>query len=130
MPRLKKPSQDMLDLIQKAGSKDYETAVAGQYELAQALTLPLRRGVLNGEILDNIFEPIFFQPGTSVEFPLDFLAPGTEKEFIAYTVPGVGRIPERHVQGDFVMVPTYEVASSIDCATKYLRDGRWDIVSR
>jgi hypothetical protein len=130
MPRLKKPSQDMLDMIQRAGSKDHEVAVAGQFELAKALTLPLRKGVLNGDILDSIYEPIFFQPGTAVEFPLDFLSPGTEKEFIAYTIPGQGRIPERHVEGDFVMVPTYEVGSSIDCATKYLRDGRWDILGR
>jgi hypothetical protein len=61
---------------------------------------------------------------------LDFIAPGTERDYVAYTVPAQGRIPERHVEGDFVMVPTYEVGSSIDFAMKYARDARWDIVGR
>ena len=92
--------------------------------------MPLRQGVLIGDNLNNIFQPIQMEPGTSTEFPLDLLAPGEEDEFVAYTNPGHGRIPERAVEGDYVMVPTYTVASSIDWLLRYAREARWDVVGR
>ena len=127
---MKKPTPEMIELLRQSGNNQFETACAAQKELAKALTLPLRQGILNGDTIGGIFEAVNFQPGTSVEFPLDFLAPGSEKDFVAYTIPSQGRIPERHVEGDFVMVPTYEVGSSIDFSLKYARDARWDIVGR
>jgi hypothetical protein len=127
---MKKPTAEMIDLLRQAGDNRYECATAAQLELAKALTLPLRQGILKGDIISGIYEPVYFAPGTAVEFPLDFIAPGTERDYVAYTVPAQGRIPERHVEGDFVMVPTYEVGSSIDFAMKYARDARWDIVGR
>lgn len=125
-----KPNAGMNALLRDSGSLEFEKAYAAQQELARALTLPLQQGVLKGDIIAGIYEPVHFLPGTSVEFPLDFLAPGTEKDFIAYTIPNVGRIPERHVDGDYVMVPTYDVGASIDWALKYSRDARWDVVGR
>lgn len=127
---MKKATPEMIELLRQSGSNQYEAATAAQAELAKALTLPLRQGVLNGDTIGGIFEPVNFQPGTAVEFPLDFLAPGSEKDFVAYTIPSQGKIPERHVEGDFVMVPTYEVGSSIDFSLRYARDARWDIVGR
>ena len=127
---MKKPTPEMVELLRQSGSNQFESACAAQKELAKALTLPLRQGVLNGDTIGGIFEAVNFQPGTAVEFPLDFLAPGSEKDFVAYTIPSQGRIPERHVEGDFVMVPTYEVGSSIDFSLRYARDARWDIVGR
>lgn len=127
---MNRPTPEMNELLKRSGSNNYEVACASQRELAVALTLPLRQGVLKGDILAGIYEPVAFEPGAAVEFPLDFLAPGSEKDFIAYTIPGQGKIPERHVEGDFVMVPTYETASSIDFALKYLRDARWDVMGR
>lgn len=125
---MKKPTDQMIDLLRRTGDSRYDLATAAQVELAKALTTPLRQGILKGDIISGIFEPVFFAPGTSTEFPLDFISPGTEKDYVAYTVPAQGRIPERHVEGDYVMVPTYEVGASIDFAMKYARDARWDIV--
>ena len=34
------------------------------------------------------------------------------------------------MEGDYVMVPTYTVASSIDYLLRYAREARWDIVGR
>jgi len=85
---------------------------------------------LVGDVLDNIFQRLPMEPGVSVEFPLDLLSPGTESEHVAYTNPGHGRIPERAVEGDYVMVPTYTVASSIDYLLRYAREARWDVVGR
>lgn len=126
----RKSDPQMDAILRAAGSTDLQISHSNQRELAKALTLPLRQGVMKGDIIAGIFEPIDFQPGAAVEFPLDFLAPGTEKDFVAYTIPTVGRIPERHFEGDYVMVPTYDVGHSIDWNLRYARDCRWDVVSR
>ena len=120
----------MNQLLSRAGSLQREESLVATSELAKALELPLRQGVMSGNILGDIFEAINLQPGATAEFPLDFLAPGTEKEFVAFTIPNHGRIPERHVEGDYVMVPTYDVGASIDWLLKYARDARWDVVGR
>jgi hypothetical protein len=85
---------------------------------------------LAGNVIDGIFEPIPMPFGAAPEFPLDILSPGTEKEFVAYTIPYHGRIPERTLEGDYIMVPTYEVGSSIDWPLRLAARSRWDIVGR
>jgi len=124
------PTPEMNQLLTRAGSMNREESLAATAELAKALEIPLRKGVMSGDILDGIFEAIRLAPGATTEFPLDFLAPGTEREFVAYSLPNHGRIPERHVEGDYVMVPTYDVGASIDWLLKYARDSRWDVVGR
>ena len=125
-----KPDDHFIELIQRSGSVDKNEALAAQRELAVALETPLRKGVLVGDVLDGIYEKIQMAPGSAAEFPLDLLAPGTENQHVAYTNPGHGRIPERAVEGDYVMVPTYTVASSIDYLLRYAREARWDVVGR
>jgi hypothetical protein len=124
------PTPELTDLLIRSGSQHRETSLAANAEFAKALELPLRQGILNGNILDNIFEPVRLAQGATPEFPLDFLAPGTEKDFVAYTIPNHGYIPERHVEGDYVMVPTFDIGASIDYLLKYARDARWDVVGR
>ena len=125
-----KPTPELTDLLVRSGSQHRETSLAANAEFAKALEQPLRQGVLSGNILDGIFEPIRLAQSATPEFPLDFLAPGTEKDFVAYTVPNHGYIPERHVEGDYVMVPTFDIGASIDYLLKYARDARWDVVGR
>jgi len=121
---------EMTEMLKQSGSQKKEESLAGVAEIAKALETPLRKGVMSGDILDGIFEIVNLAPGATSEFPLDFLAPGSEKDFVAYTIPNHGRIPERHVEGDMVMVPTYDVGASIDWLLKYARDARWDVVGR
>jgi hypothetical protein len=128
--KLFEPTPEMNDLLRQGGSLAREESLSATAELAKALELPLRKGVLSGDILDGIYEPIRLAPGATTEFPLDFIAPGTEREFVAYTIPNHGRIPDRHVEGDYVMVPTFDIGASIDWLLKYARDARWDIVGR
>ena len=130
MSRMTQPDDHFIDLIKRSGSADKTEALSAQHELAIALETPLRKGVLVGDVLDGIFERLTMAPGTAVEFPLDLLAPGTESEHVAYTNPGHGRIPERAVEGDYVSVPTYTIASSIDYLLRYAREARWDVVGR
>jgi hypothetical protein len=121
---------EMVELLVRASSNDQNVARAAQREIAKALELPLRQGILAGNVIDGIFEPIPMPVGAAPEFPLDILAPGTEKEFVAYTIPYHGRIPERTLEGDYIMVPTYEVGSSIDWPLRLASRARWDIVGR
>ena len=124
------PTPELTDLLIRSGSAKKEVSVAASAEFAKALEQPLRQGVLSGNILNGIFEPIRLAQSATPEFPLDFLAPGTEKDFVAYTIPNHGYIPERHVEGDYVMVPTFDIGASIDWLLKYARDARWDVVGR
>jgi len=117
-------------LLRASGSFDAKVALPAIAELAKALELPLRQGVLDGDILDGIFEPIQLEQGSTAEFPLDFISPGTEKNFVAYTIPNHGYIPQRNVEGDYVIVPTYDIGASIDWNLKYARDARWDVIGR
>lgn len=117
-------------LLIDSGSNDLAVARAAQRELAIAAQEPIRQGVLEGDIVGGIFTPIDFPAGRAIEFPLDFLVPGTENDYTAYTIPNHGRIPERHIEGDLVTVSTYDVGSSIDWLLKFARDARWDIVGR
>jgi hypothetical protein len=130
MSILTKPSPDFIELIKKAGSSNKPEALIAQHQLAKAIELPLREGVLVGDVLGGIFERIPMEPGTSTEFPLDLIAPGEEDEFVAYTNPGHGRVPERTVEGDYVTIPTYSITNSIDMLLRYVREARWDVVNR
>ena len=87
------PTPELTDLLMRSGSANREVALAANAEIAKALELPLRQGVLNGDVLDGIFEPIQLAQSATPEFPLDFLAPGTEKDFVAYTIPNHGYVP-------------------------------------
>jgi len=130
MPENKRPSDEFISLLRKSGDADINVAAAAQREFAKALELPLRKGVLVGNILGDIFETINVEAGSTTEFPLDLVSPGLEGEHVAYTNPGHGRIPERSVEGDYVMIPTYTIASSVDYLLRYAREARWDIVAR
>jgi len=127
---MRQPTAEETALLKRSGHADESIARAAQRELAKALTLPLKQGVLKGDILSGIFEVINFLPGQTVEFPLDFLTPGTEGRHVAYTIPNVGRIPERHIEGDYIMVPTYRVGNSIDWDIRYSENARWDVIGR
>jgi len=132
MPKfnLEKLSQEDYDLLRLCASPNRTIALDTQHDIAKALELPLREGVMSGPITDGIFETIPFTPGVSVEWPLDLLQPGTEKDYVAYTVPNNGYIPLRNVESDYVRIATYNVGNAIDWSLRYARDARWDIVTR
>ncbi len=119
-------------LLRDSGSKNKAVALAAQDALAQAVTLPMRQGILDGDIVGEfgIFVPTVFDTNIQVEYPLDIIVPGTEGDYNAFTIPNVGRIPEKNVEGDYVTIPTYDVGNAIDFPIKFAQDARWDIVAR
>lgn len=128
-----KPTPEMNALLKKSADfRDQAGAMQAAHEVAKALTesMPIQQGVLYGDILGNIFQPIDLTDGSLPEFQLDVMAPGTEKDFSAYTVPGLGRIPERSVESDVVMVNVYEVDNAIDWPLQFSENARWDVAAR
>ena len=122
--------EEVTELLRKTGSEDRDEALEAQRIFAQSLQEPLREGILTGDIIGNIFEPIEFPPGSAVEFPIDLFRPDNADEFTAYTVPSQGAIPHRLVEGDYITVPTFTIANSIDYLLQYAREARWDILAR
>lgn len=122
-----KPDDATLELIKKSGNSDVNVALAAQYELAKAFAPILRQGILVGDIVRGIYSPA---PGGDYEMPLDLLVPGEEKYHVAYTNPGNGRIPERQVEADYVKIPTYGIASSIDWLLRFAEDANYNVVGR
>lgn len=123
-------TEEMDVILATAGNTNPSIALPATFELAKALELPLRKSLMSGDIVSDIFERINFKPGQAIEFPLDFLVPGTQKDYVAYTIPNAGRIPEKHIEGDYLTVPTYSIGASIDWLLRYSRDSRWDIATR
>lgn len=124
------PTELMIQLLKKSGSNNNAESLAAVRELTVALQAPLREAVLSGDIAGGIFEVVDVTNGVTAEFPLDLIVPGTEKDYVAYTIPKAGAVPHRNVEGDYVQVPTFEVGNSIDWLKKYARQARWDIVRR
>lgn len=124
------PPEETRLLLLASASNDPNIYRPAQHEFAKALEEPLREGVLVGDIMEGIYEVIPLAPGAAPEFPLDIISPGTELTHVAYTIPAHGRIPERTLEGDFVMIPTFTVGNSIDWPLRLARDARWDIVNR
>lgn len=111
-------------------SDDAATSLKAKEEIVQAIELPLRKALLSGDTIGGVFSPMAFSENQPVMFPLDILTPGQEKEFAAYVVPDAGRIPERRVEGDYIMIPTYDVANSVDATLKFIRNANWPVVQR
>lgn len=122
------PTERQTELLRASGSLNKEEYMKNTAEIAKALELPLREGVRDGDILDGIFETEVLN-GAPPEYPLHYLAPGTEKEFVAFSIPGHGYIPQRHIEGDYVMLSTYGIGNGIDWNLKYAKNARWPVVT-
>lgn len=124
----------LIEILIKSGHGDENIALAAQKELVtyfvQALEEPLRDGVLVGDIISDIFQEEVLAPNAVPSYELSFLAPGTEKDHVAYVIPNQGKIPQRHIEGDYVQVPTYRIASSVDWLLRYATHARWPMIQR
>lgn len=125
-----KPSQEQIDLLRRTASSDASESRSAMRSLAQALQIPLRSALLNGDILDGIFAAEVLDPSATAEYPIDFFTGDNVDDYIAYVVPSEGAIPTRAIVGDAVTVPTFDIANAIDWPLKYARQARWNIVAR
>lgn len=126
-----KPNPEFIEMLKQSGDNTSQSAAfAGQEQVAKAIQTPLREAILVGDVASPIFEKLVLDGNTTAEYPLDLLNPGDEVDFVAYTNPGHGKIPERTVEGDYIQVPCYGIANSIDFLARYARDARWDVAAR
>ena len=131
MNGLTKLTAEQIALLRATASDNTKVAQAAQKAFAAALSEPLRQGIFDEDNLGGIYRREVLAPGAQANYPLDFVRPGTEDlDFTAITLPKQGRVPERHVEGDELWVPTFQIANSIDWSLRYARDARFDVVGR
>lgn len=122
--------KDTLELFKRTADDNLAVAREAQDAFAKAIQTPLREAILVGDNRFNIFEADQRQAGTTVEYPLDMIAPGEENELSAYTIPNHGFIPHRHVEGSYVTIPTYRIAGSIDWNLRYAKEANGYVLRR
>lgn len=116
--------------LQACASPDAAVREKAQHAFAAELTSPIRKAVFDESNHAGIFQVDELAPGAQANYPLDFVKPGDEDNFIAYTIPKQGRLPERHVEGDEIWIATYRVGNAIDWDISYMREARFDVVAR
>ncbi len=117
-------------LLRDCASPVRATALAAQDNFALAIQGTLRQGLLVGDVVRDIYMQQPLGENEYLEFPLDMLAPGEEDEYIAYTQPGTGKIPERHIEGDYVRIPYYRLGNAIDWDLKFARQANYPVMNR
>ena len=123
-------TEGMRELLRKTADADERIANVAGAELALAVQTPLKEGILKGDITDSIYIVEEFLYGVPIEYPLDMVQAADVDSFIAYTLPNHGKIPEKHVEGDYVTVPTFDIGASIDYLLRWAKDARWNIFER
>ncbi len=125
-----KPTAQMLEALKLTASGDAEVREQAQRAFAAELDGPLRQGIFDRDNLGGIFERQVLAPGAQANYPLDFVQPGTEDEYSAFTMPKQGAVPQRHVEGDELWVPTFRIANAIDWDLRYAEEARFDVIRR
>lgn len=128
--RIRKPTSEQIELLKRTGSPNKTEALDAMHSLAQALQVPLRSALLDGDILGGIFAPEVLDPSATAEYPLDFYQTAQENDYVAYMIPGEGALPQRTITGDSVTISTYDVGNAIDWPLKYATSARWNIIAR
>jgi hypothetical protein len=130
MNMYKRYPQAAVEALRATASPNTQVREQAQKAFAAELQFPLRQGVFDRDNLAGIFERQLLAPGAQANYPLDFVKPGEEDNYIAFTMPKQGRVPERHVEGDELWVPTFNIANSIDWSIKYAEEARFDVIMR
>lgn len=123
-------TKELQELLRTAGSGELAQSQEAGKAIAQTIGPIIRKTVLTGDITQPIFESVDYTTNPNVIYPLDLLRPGTERDFVAFTMPDHGRIPSARVESDYIMVPTYRVANAIECTRRFLRDANLPVVQR
>lgn len=105
----------------KATASDEDTRVA----FAASLSVPVLKAIAPQTSVRNIFAVDEIPAGALAEYPIDL----DDIEY-AVVMPRLGAVPQNIVTGDSLIVPTFEVANSVEWKLSFVRDGRFNIVER
>lgn len=125
-----KHEEATLQLLRDMASGDRRKADAARQAFAAELVSPLRRGIFDADNLGDIYTPQIIPAGSTASYPLDFVRPGEEDLYTAYTLAEQGRLPERRVEASEINIPTFKIGNSIDWDIKFMKEARWDVVKR
>jgi len=95
-------------------SPDKAVAEQARSFYAEALQEPLRQTLLSGNVYSDIFTSEDYPMNVKPMYMLDWVVPGTEADYVAYTIPAQGELPRKIVYADYIEVPTYEIGASLD----------------
>lgn len=127
-------AMDEIALCAEASMNEKFGFVSADADDATALdvnpSFEIQEAVFDGDIFSDIFQITMLGWDEQPMFPMGIVTPGTEGEYVAYTMPNNGRIPNRYVEGDEVTINTYRIANSMDWSIKYARQGRVDVVGQ
>lgn len=129
-PISKEERARLAEALRACAAVEESVRLKAQRAFAAELSQPIRKAVFDESNHAGIYEQHVLERGAQVNYHMDFVRPGEEDNFIAYTLPKTGRVPERHVEGDELWVPTYKVGNSIDWDIDYMRNARFDVVAR
>lgn len=119
-----------LDLALTTAARQDDEGIRARQQVALALGAAWKQGMLEPDLLGDIFTRVPLAPGAEAKFPLDFYSPDRESWFKAFVMPRTGGIPTQMIEGDEVAVPTYEVANQIAWSLDYAKEARWDVIER
>lgn len=105
---------EVYEAFRNTASADKAVAEQARGMYAQALAEPLREVILSGQIYNQIFSVEKYDIKTKPMYMLDWIVPGTEGDYVAYTIPAQGELPRKLVSGDYIEIPTYEIGASVD----------------
>lgn len=110
----KELAPEVYEAFRNTTSTDRNVAEAARGEFAMALQEPLREVLLSGQIYSNIFSIEKYPLNQKPMYMLDWIVPGTENDYVAYTIPAQGALPRKIVAADYIEVPSYEIGASLD----------------
>jgi hypothetical protein len=92
---------------------------------AASLSVPVLKNIPPQTSVRDIFAVDVLPAGALAEYPIDLNDIET-----AIVMPRLGAVPSNIVVGDSLIVPTFEVANSVEWKLSFVRDGRFNIVER
>jgi len=92
---------------------------------AASLSVPVLKSIAPQTSVRDIFAVDEIPAGALAEYPIDL-----DDIETAVVMPRLGAIPQNLVVGDSLIVPTFEVANSVEWKLTFVRDGRFNIVER
>jgi hypothetical protein len=105
----------------KATASNEEMRVA----LAASLSVPVLKAIAPQSSVRDIFAVDEIPAGALAEYPIDM-----DDIETAVVMPRLGAVPQNIVVGDSLIVPTFEVANSVEWKLSFVRDGRYNVVER
>lgn len=122
--------QHLADFLRSTASAEPTQRSTALTQFLGTLGPVIRQGAMDGDNVAGIFSMVTLPPGVSPEFPVDFITPGSEGEFRAFTNPGKGKPPALVVSGDKITLADKGNILRVEYDLQYARNARWDVVGR